>query len=105
MQLFINCDLFDQSVDHKINECEKCRWCHKTDVSTRLMFGRPNKGPHFKVIHMAVGMISLYEKYSTEQDIENICGKSGKLYLFSDLYISFCYVNIFSFRYRTPQRG
>lgn len=75
--LYINCDEFDKSLPHASSECDQCidkNGCHKTDVATRLMFGRPNKGPHFKVIHMAVGEISLYERYFDKEDVKKICG-------------------------------
>ena len=53
------------------------------DVATRLMIGRPNKGPHFSVIHMAVGDISLYEKYHEPNDVKALCDNaSGILLIF-----------------------
>ena len=76
--MYLNCDLFDISDAHIVEECEQCEGCHKTDVATRLMFGRPNKGPHFKVIHMSVGDISLYEKYFDKDEIKLICGEKNE---------------------------
>ncbi|XP_012557208.2 uncharacterized protein LOC100201718 isoform X1 [Hydra vulgaris] len=72
--LYINCALFDKSNSHTPNDCENCQNCHKTDRATRMFFGRPNKGPHFKVTHMALGEVSLYNTFSDKQDVEMICG-------------------------------
>jgi len=41
------------------------------------MVGRPNKGPHFKVTHMAVGDILLHDRYSDQDDVKLICGSQG----------------------------
>lgn len=83
--LYIDCEEFDESKEHFTHECEpQCPDCHKTDVATRLMFGRPNKGPHFKVIHMAVGDISLYERYLGKDEIKAMCGDHGETHWLID---------------------
>ena len=46
------------------------------------MFGRPNTGPHYSVINMAVGMIALYERFASVEDVEEVCGKSQCLEMF-----------------------
>jgi len=84
--LYIDCGLFDDDRNHFTIECEpQCPDCHQMDVATRLMIARPNKGPHFKVTHMAIGDITLYEKYHEQSDVKSLCG-SGKL-CFIDWYV------------------
>jgi len=77
--LYLDCDRFDDSSSHFTIECEpQCPDCHQMDVATRLMIGRPNKGPHFSVIHMAVGDISLYEKYHEPNDVKALCDNASE---------------------------
>ena len=77
LNLYINCDLFDDSSHHDSVECERCQNCHQTDRATRMMVGRPNKGPHFKTTHMGIGDFSLYEEYFDADEVRMICGSQG----------------------------
>ena len=91
--MYLDCEPYEDSSDHFTIECEpQCPDCHKMDVATRLMIGRPNKGPHFSVIHMAIGDISLYEAFHQDDRVKEVCnpnsGQDDKLIPFNFVYVS-----------------
>ena len=88
--LYIDCEPFEESNSHFTLECEpQCADCHKMDVATRLMIGRPNKGPHFSVIHMAIGDVALYEVYHEQSEVKELCGSPSTGEIDRTFYVLF----------------
>ncbi|XP_065054677.1 uncharacterized protein LOC135683369 isoform X2 [Rhopilema esculentum] len=77
LYLYANCELF--AVSGFGRGCDVCnrRSCHQEDKNTHLMFGRPNKGPHFKLTHFSSGDITIYEQFFDTTGVDTLCGTNN----------------------------
>ena len=75
--LYANCELL--AVSGFGRGCDVCTRaeCHQEDKNTHLMFGRPNKGPHFKLTHFSSGDISIYENFFNDEGVNQLCGTNN----------------------------
>jgi len=77
LYLYANCELL--AVSGFGRGCDVCTRsdCHQYDKNTHLMFGRPNKGPHFKLTHFSAGDITIYEDFFATDRVTQLCGSNN----------------------------
>ena len=77
LYLYANCELL--AVSGFGRGCDVCTRsdCHQHDKNTHLMFGRPNKGPHFKLTHFSAGDITIYEDFFATDRVTQLCGSNN----------------------------
>ena len=74
--MYINCEL--KGATKNGDKCLSCHGsgCHRTDINTHLMIGRPNYGPHFHTAMFHSGDLGVYERYWSPSAVNMMCAKS-----------------------------
>ena len=80
LYLYANCELM--AISGFGRGCDVCTrsHCHQLDQNTHLMFGRPNKGPHFKLTHFSSGDITIYEDFFNTDGVTQLCGSNNGMH-------------------------